>query len=104
MNDLLTDPKALAIALLGAVVGLLSFMGRSALRRIEHLEQNSVSKADLKNFHEENLGNFRELKEMLTRDQADARLSRHTLADRMGVVAGQVAKLEGRLEEMGKRS
>lgn len=55
MNDLLTDWKNAAIALLGALVGVLSYLGRGALKRLEWLEQNAATKADMNQRHQENL-------------------------------------------------
>lgn len=53
MNDLLTDWKNAAIALLGAIVGLLGWGGKRALQRqaehqqrIEALERDRVSRDD----------------------------------------------------------
>lgn len=97
MNDLLTDPKALALALLGVVMTILTWIGKGALKRLEHIERNYASKADLQEKHEENLGNFNEIKQMIRASDQDAAKSRHDLRDKIGVVAGQVAKIEGQL-------
>lgn len=103
MNDLLTDWKNAAIALLGTLVTILGWIGRGALRRIEHLERTSVAKSDLKELHQENLGNFDEVKALIRRSDEDAMKSRHRLADTVGILTGQVAKVEGRLDEIAKR-
>jgi Ser/Thr protein kinase RdoA (MazF antagonist) len=55
MNDVFTDWKNAAITLLGALVAVLSFIGRGALKRLEWLEKNAATKADTNQRHQENL-------------------------------------------------
>lgn len=97
MNDILNDPKAAFIAVLGVLMGVLAWLGKGALKRIESLERHSVTKSDLKVLHEENLGNFKEVKELIRQSNESATQSRHDLRDKIGVVAGQVARIEGQL-------
>lgn len=58
MNDLFADPKAVAIALLGALVAVLTYLGRDALKRLTELERNSVDKSYVDTRHHENTGRF----------------------------------------------
>jgi hypothetical protein len=55
MNDLLTDPKSALIAVLGILMAVLTWLGKGALERIKHLEQNAATQADIDKRHEENL-------------------------------------------------
>lgn len=58
MNDLLNDPKAIAITLLGALVAVLTFLGKDVLKRLKELERNSVDKNYVDTRHHENTGRF----------------------------------------------
>lgn len=47
MNDLLDDTKSIILVLLGAVMTLFTWIGKRSIRRIDHLEANSVSREEL---------------------------------------------------------
>jgi hypothetical protein len=55
MNELIETWKTIALYLLGGLVTILSFIGRGALKRLEWLEQNAATKADVAQRHRENL-------------------------------------------------
>jgi len=58
MNDLLGDWKTIAITLLGVLVTLLTWLGKGALERLKHLEDNAATNADVVVRHHENQGRF----------------------------------------------
>lgn len=66
MNDLLTDPKSLALTFLGALMALLTWIGKGALRRIEELEKNAVTRPYVDQKHEENRATLSEIKAAVT--------------------------------------
>jgi hypothetical protein len=47
MNELLSDTKAVLIFLLGAVMTLLSWIGRRQVKRIDDLEETAVTRDEL---------------------------------------------------------
>lgn len=53
MNELISDPK-FSLLVAGAFMGLLVWLGKRQIRRIDALEQTSVSKADIERMHGEN--------------------------------------------------
>lgn len=65
MNDLLTDWKNAAIALLGALVGILTYLGRNALRRLEQVERESVTREYVDSKHDENIERFDRLEKKI---------------------------------------
>jgi hypothetical protein len=52
MNELLSDPK-FTLAVVGALVGLLMWLGRGYTRRLEALEREAVRKMDLKELRDD---------------------------------------------------
>lgn len=52
MDALLSDPK-FALAVVGALVGLLMWLGRGYIRRLELLEREAVKRKDLKELRED---------------------------------------------------
>lgn len=58
MNDLLTDWKNTAIALLGALVTLLGWLGKDYAKRVRRLEEESVTREYVDSKHDENIERF----------------------------------------------
>lgn len=89
MNDLLGDWKNIAIGLLGALVAVLSWIGTGVMKRLNYLERHAVLKQDLDKYHQENLGNFREIKAHLERQdkgREDLKNVVHRIDKRLAVV------------------
>lgn len=66
MNDLLTDWKNAAIALLGALVGLLGWIGRRELKRAEMTQQDHASRIGVLEKDRVTRDDFDELRSSLT--------------------------------------
>lgn len=55
MYDILADPKALAICLLGGFVTLIAWIGRRELKRLDELDENAVRREEMETFHRDNV-------------------------------------------------
>jgi cytochrome oxidase assembly protein ShyY1 len=47
MNELLSDGKTLLLGLIGAMMALLTWLGKRQVRRIDDLERHSVTREEL---------------------------------------------------------
>jgi len=65
MNDLLSDWKNIAITLLGALVTLLTWLGKGALDRLKYLEEHTATNADVDRRHIENGGRLDRIEEKI---------------------------------------
>lgn len=73
MNDLLTDPKAWVVGLLALLGGIVAWFFQRELARIDKAIAESVKRAELEQFrqdqrkeHEENKATLREIKDGVT--------------------------------------
>lgn len=49
MNELLNDAKTILLGLIGAILALLTWLGKRQIRRIDDLERGSVTREELAN-------------------------------------------------------
>jgi len=107
MNDLLNDWKNLAIGLLGVLVGILTWIGKRTITRVDQLAIEAIARnvefqqlrGDLAEEHSENGDKLDRIEALINRNHEDATQGRHRVGNQILTLAGQVAKLEGRLEE-----
>ncbi len=66
MNDLLNDPKVWFMGLLGGYVTLLSVIANGWVKRIERLESEAATKAEVNSKHIENVERLKRIEEGVT--------------------------------------
>lgn len=54
MYEILSDPKALALFLLGGYVTLLTWAGKRAIKKFDDLNDNAVRREEMLRLHSEN--------------------------------------------------
>lgn len=73
MNEFFINQKAVVDMLLVALMGILTYLGKNALKRLEHLEKDTLRKADLellrvqlRGEHEENRNTMDDIRNDVT--------------------------------------
>lgn len=104
MNELLSDPKAIAIGLMGTVMTLLAWMGKRFVRRLDEVERHHVTRAALESMLTSMRIERREMhtenKETLDSIATKVDDLRDRVAAPVAVLTQRVSTLEDRVQEL----